>query len=311
MQCLYCEKSFRDKTTLKDHMRKKQHRRINGRNHDYDRFYVINYLVRPYKCDIRLTLFFLMCCRIWLRCLCVAGVGKDLGGGTVWRWQRFVGRWWWVRPSTDLQRLMKCLSKVKCSVKFLIMNSSQWLVGLAGSSCVCRLSVLWTAGGYDGENLHTHEGIWYTNSLLYCKHTSHFIFKHISIYILRYFQKCFCFHAIKGNVVQFSVWFGYQCTSICLEAFTPDSIITLFSLQESHEFDLHRLKTDLSRYILYLIMHVLHGTRSLKLCCVFARSKVLPTSQTGELHPPWATPVSLLRLPRETRKQRGAGSTPC
>lgn len=44
MQCLYCEKTFRDKTTLKDHMRKKQHRRINARNHDYDRFYVINYL---------------------------------------------------------------------------------------------------------------------------------------------------------------------------------------------------------------------------------------------------------------------------
>ncbi|XP_066505179.1 zinc finger protein 277 [Hoplias malabaricus] len=44
MQCLYCEKIFRDKTTLKDHMRKKQHRRINANNHDYDRFYVINYL---------------------------------------------------------------------------------------------------------------------------------------------------------------------------------------------------------------------------------------------------------------------------
>ncbi|XP_072519560.1 zinc finger protein 277 [Salminus brasiliensis] len=44
MQCLYCEKTFRDKTTLKDHMRKKQHRRINANNHDYDRFYVINYL---------------------------------------------------------------------------------------------------------------------------------------------------------------------------------------------------------------------------------------------------------------------------
>ncbi|KAL2093275.1 hypothetical protein ACEWY4_010587 [Coilia grayii] len=44
LQCLYCEKTFRDKTTLKDHMRKKQHRRINASNHDYDRFYVINYL---------------------------------------------------------------------------------------------------------------------------------------------------------------------------------------------------------------------------------------------------------------------------
>ncbi|KAM9384406.1 zinc finger protein 277 [Pholidichthys leucotaenia] len=44
LQCLYCEKIFRDKTTLKDHMRKKSHRRINARNHEYDRFYVINYL---------------------------------------------------------------------------------------------------------------------------------------------------------------------------------------------------------------------------------------------------------------------------
>lgn len=51
MQCLYCEKTFRDKTTLKDHMRKKQHRRINARNNDYDRFYVINYLV----CSMFLT----------------------------------------------------------------------------------------------------------------------------------------------------------------------------------------------------------------------------------------------------------------
>ncbi|XP_032810190.1 zinc finger protein 277 isoform X3 [Petromyzon marinus] len=42
--CLYCEKTFRDKNTLKDHMRKKQHRRINGKNTEFDRFYVINYL---------------------------------------------------------------------------------------------------------------------------------------------------------------------------------------------------------------------------------------------------------------------------
>ncbi|KAJ8002835.1 hypothetical protein DPEC_G00163100 [Dallia pectoralis] len=44
LQCLYCEKTFRDKTTLKDHMRKKQHRRINANNCEYDRFYIINYL---------------------------------------------------------------------------------------------------------------------------------------------------------------------------------------------------------------------------------------------------------------------------
>ncbi|XP_031695356.1 zinc finger protein 277 [Anarrhichthys ocellatus] len=44
LQCLYCEKNFRDKTTLKDHMRKKAHRRINASNRLYDRFYIINYL---------------------------------------------------------------------------------------------------------------------------------------------------------------------------------------------------------------------------------------------------------------------------
>ncbi|KAM8972055.1 zinc finger protein 277 [Pelodytes ibericus] len=44
LQCLYCEKTFRDKNTLKDHMRKKQHRKINAKNHEYDRFYIINYL---------------------------------------------------------------------------------------------------------------------------------------------------------------------------------------------------------------------------------------------------------------------------
>ncbi|XP_046890311.1 zinc finger protein 277 [Hypomesus transpacificus] len=44
LQCLYCEKTFRDKITLKDHMRKKQHRRVNANNHEYDQFYIINYL---------------------------------------------------------------------------------------------------------------------------------------------------------------------------------------------------------------------------------------------------------------------------
>jgi hypothetical protein len=45
LQCLYCEKTFRDKTVLKEHMRKKQHRKINSKNHIYDKYYVINYLV--------------------------------------------------------------------------------------------------------------------------------------------------------------------------------------------------------------------------------------------------------------------------
>ncbi|XP_054427345.1 zinc finger protein 277 [Pteronotus mesoamericanus] len=44
LQCLYCEKTFRDENTLKGHMRKRQHRRVNPKNREYDRFYVINYL---------------------------------------------------------------------------------------------------------------------------------------------------------------------------------------------------------------------------------------------------------------------------
>ncbi|XP_055912948.1 zinc finger protein 277 [Eupeodes corollae] len=41
--CLYCEKVFKDRVTLKEHMRKKGHKRINPNNHAYDRFFLINY----------------------------------------------------------------------------------------------------------------------------------------------------------------------------------------------------------------------------------------------------------------------------
>ncbi|XP_066284421.1 zinc finger protein 277-like [Branchiostoma lanceolatum] len=44
LQCLYCEKTFKDRPTLKDHMRKKLHKKINPKNTVYDKFYVINYL---------------------------------------------------------------------------------------------------------------------------------------------------------------------------------------------------------------------------------------------------------------------------
>ncbi|KAL5015294.1 hypothetical protein ScPMuIL_009564 [Solemya velum] len=42
--CLFCEKTFKDRLTLKEHMRKKQHKTINPQNTEYDKFYVINYL---------------------------------------------------------------------------------------------------------------------------------------------------------------------------------------------------------------------------------------------------------------------------
>jgi len=42
--CIYCERIFKDYTTLKLHMRKKKHFKINARNKEYDQFYIINYL---------------------------------------------------------------------------------------------------------------------------------------------------------------------------------------------------------------------------------------------------------------------------
>jgi len=43
-QCIYCEQTFADHQTLADHMKKRQHREVNPKNHYYDKFYVINYL---------------------------------------------------------------------------------------------------------------------------------------------------------------------------------------------------------------------------------------------------------------------------
>ncbi|XP_053679036.1 zinc finger protein 277 [Anopheles nili] len=44
--CLFCEKLFKDRPTLKEHMRKKGHKRINPDNHYYDRFFLINYRLK-------------------------------------------------------------------------------------------------------------------------------------------------------------------------------------------------------------------------------------------------------------------------
>ncbi|TDG42608.1 hypothetical protein AWZ03_010969 [Drosophila navojoa] len=48
--CLYCEKIFKDRPTLKEHMRKKGHKRINPNRREYDKFFLINYnrsILRP------------------------------------------------------------------------------------------------------------------------------------------------------------------------------------------------------------------------------------------------------------------------
>uniref|UniRef100_A0A915MR35 C2H2-type domain-containing protein n=1 Tax=Meloidogyne javanica TaxID=6303 RepID=A0A915MR35_MELJA len=43
-ECIYCEKTFADRITLMDHMRKKNHKEVNPKNNYYDKFYIINYL---------------------------------------------------------------------------------------------------------------------------------------------------------------------------------------------------------------------------------------------------------------------------
>lgn len=44
LQCIYCEKTFPQRNILKEHMRKKLHKRINPENKSYDTFYIVNYL---------------------------------------------------------------------------------------------------------------------------------------------------------------------------------------------------------------------------------------------------------------------------
>lgn len=44
LTCIYCEHVFKDRNVLKEHMRKKFHKRVNPKNKEYDSFYVINYL---------------------------------------------------------------------------------------------------------------------------------------------------------------------------------------------------------------------------------------------------------------------------
>ncbi|VDD95902.1 unnamed protein product [Enterobius vermicularis] len=43
-ECIYCEKTYSDRNTLMEHMRKRNHREVNPKNHYYDKFYIINYL---------------------------------------------------------------------------------------------------------------------------------------------------------------------------------------------------------------------------------------------------------------------------
>lgn len=44
--CIYCEKVFKDRATLKEHMRKKGHKKINPQLKVYDKFFIINYKIK-------------------------------------------------------------------------------------------------------------------------------------------------------------------------------------------------------------------------------------------------------------------------
>ena len=42
--CLYCEKLFKSREVLKEHMRKKMHKKLNPKNKEWDKYYLVNYL---------------------------------------------------------------------------------------------------------------------------------------------------------------------------------------------------------------------------------------------------------------------------
>ncbi|KAJ8664215.1 hypothetical protein QAD02_005252 [Eretmocerus hayati] len=42
--CIYCEKKFKNRIVLKEHMRKKLHKQVNPNNKAYDKYYITNYL---------------------------------------------------------------------------------------------------------------------------------------------------------------------------------------------------------------------------------------------------------------------------
>ncbi|XP_043278166.1 zinc finger protein 277 isoform X2 [Venturia canescens] len=44
LTCIYCERIFKDRNVLKEHMRKKLHKRVNPSNKSYDKYYITNYL---------------------------------------------------------------------------------------------------------------------------------------------------------------------------------------------------------------------------------------------------------------------------
>lgn len=54
LQCIFCEKFFKDRIILKEHMRKKGHKRINPDNKEYDKYFLVNYLGEKEQRDYKL-----------------------------------------------------------------------------------------------------------------------------------------------------------------------------------------------------------------------------------------------------------------
>ncbi len=48
LRCVYCDRVFKTREVLKEHMRKKAHKKINPHDKSYDLFYVVNYQVTKY-----------------------------------------------------------------------------------------------------------------------------------------------------------------------------------------------------------------------------------------------------------------------
>ncbi|XP_075980581.1 zinc finger protein 277 [Anticarsia gemmatalis] len=44
LQCIFCEGNFKDRSILKEHMRKKGHKRINPENKEYDKYFLVHYI---------------------------------------------------------------------------------------------------------------------------------------------------------------------------------------------------------------------------------------------------------------------------
>lgn len=57
--CIYCEKTFKNHSVLKLHMKKKKHVKINPNNKIYDQFYLINYLVIIFNINFFFNYFIL------------------------------------------------------------------------------------------------------------------------------------------------------------------------------------------------------------------------------------------------------------